>query len=465
MMDILKMLAIMTGSTLLAMLFNVVGFQEATIVIIFMLAVLVVTQVTSSFIYGASSSLLSVLIFNFFFTEPLFSFNIHQQDYIITFFILFVASFFSSTLTSKLKQANHMAETRYKQVALIDQINQTFNLNDIDLGLRKIAQLLSAHFNCPVRIQLEKDQIINVYEYGVIPEGSNVKTFSSELVIAQQESGLIQFITNESFSNEALKFSETLSGLIAQNIERQRLIKQQIETDFEIREQKLRNNLLGAISHDLRTPLATVIGSAETLIENEEKLSKDDRNLLLHNISEDAKWLIDSVENILSFIRVEEHLQLNLQLESIEELFGDVISHVVAHAKQHIYLDIPRENLMFKMDVRLMEKVLINLLNNSIKYSPENSSIILKAYQKKDSLVFEVIDQGRGVPDEMKSKIFNRFVTEEKHAPTNRKGLGLGLAICKAIVEAHNGRITVKDNLPSGSVFRCTFPYPGGSND
>lgn len=445
-MDSLKLLSVLIISILVASIFVRFGFQEATIVILFMLAVLVVTQVTSHYIFGIIASLLSVLIFNFFFTEPLYSFSTHQPDYIMTFFVLFVASMFSSALTSKLKKANKTSQQRFEQISLVDQINQTFNLNEIEIAIQKSAGLMEKHFACKVRIIFDPAYVAQSHEIAV------------ELRIAKKFEGFVLLDNPSNLDSETIKFSQTLSDLLAQNIDRKRLIKKQVETDFEIREQKLRNNLLSAISHDLRTPLATVIGSVDTLIENDIRLKAEDRSLLLNNISEDARWLIDSVENILSFIRVEEHLQLNRQLESIEELFGDVVSHVIGQSKHHLVLDLPSENLLFSMDIKLMEKVLINLIQNAIKYAPEPSTITLKAYTKNQTMIFEVIDEGLGISDEMKNKVFERFVTEESPNTTKRKGLGLGLAICKAIVEAHQGRIQIKDNPRGGTIVKCVFP-------
>lgn len=269
-------------------------------------------------------------------------------------------------------------------------------------------------------------------------------------------------MTNEPIKQEWLN---SIASIISQNLEKIDLIDKQNQAELKIREQKLRNNLLGAISHDLRTPLATIIGSSDTLIENASKLSDEDKTLLLNNIKEDSTWLMNSVENILSFMRVEEGFHLNTHLESVEELFGDVLSRVISHTGSRVELELPDQPIYYPMDIQLMEKVLLNLVDNALKYSPKDSKIMLRAYVQKDEFIFEVSDQGQGIPDDEKKKIFERFYTFKSDSAYNRRGLGLGLAICKSIVEAHHGIIIAKDNKPSGTIIRCIFPYTGGQNE
>lgn len=447
--DSSKMLAILFISVGIAQLFALFKFQEATLVIIFMLAVLIITQVTSHYIYGIISSFISVLLFNFFFTEPLYTFNTHQPDYIFTFFILLVASMISSTITSNLKIANLKAEKQSKQLKLISELNLNFLMNPLSDAIIKSEEILTHFFKIKVTINID-DVKLKVLQYPI-------NTFY--LKVTRDFIGTLVFQSDNPFSEDELNFTNTLVDSLSQFIERQLLTKKQVETEFEIREQKLKNNLLSAISHDLRTPLGTIIGSTETLIQEHDQLSFQDRNLLMKNILDDARWLIDSVQNILNFIQVDEQIDLHLAEESIEELFGDAISHVVSYAKQKIILNLPKDNILYSMDIRLMEKVILNLLNNAIKYSSDHSTIELRASIKHDLLIFEVIDEGNGIPDEIKASVFDRFVTAQDSDIVKRKGLGLGLSICKSIIEAHHGRISIRDNLPKGTIVRCTFPY------
>lgn len=448
-------LIIMVVTTFLAQLFVILDFQEATIVILYLLAVLIIAQTTTHHIYGILASVLSVLLFNFFFTEPLYSFSTHQPDYIFTFFVMLASSLFSSTLTSRLKLANTTAEKRAQQLELIDKINQVFTRHAPSELSDDLVDLLEQHFHASVKL------LIGEAGQSIVPSlhdhDDPSLTIIETLRVADQSYGSLMVTSAIPMSSDSRRFCSSLAVLIAQNLERQALVHQATESEIEMREQRLKNNLLSAISHDLRTPLATIMGSAETLAESDALLNTGDRLLLLKTIQEDARWLIDSVENILSLMRVDEKLTLNIEKESVEELIGDVVAHVVGYAKQHIRLSLPKENLIYPMDIRLMEKVLINLVNNAIYYAPLDSEITLSAYTKNDTLVFDVADEGPGIPDELKTRVFNRFMTTPP-VGEKRKGLGLGLAICKAIVEAHHGRIFIKDNDPKGTIVRCVFP-------
>ena len=445
-------------ATFLSYLFAYLDFQEATIIIIYMLAVIIISQLTSTYAYGLAASLISVLAFNFFFTHPLYTFNISQPDYLFTFFVMFVASFLSSSLTSKLKTEKIVSQERTKQVLLMEGINKLFQNYPIQNALNASAHLIAESVEGNVEIKVNFSLIDLKSESKDYPQNQSYKKYKTALEISNTVIGSLRIFSKNPISQTWL---ESLSAILSQNIEKIDLIEKQNQAELKIREQKLRNNLLGAISHDLRTPLATIIGSSDTLIENLSNLSDEDRRLLLNNIKEDSTWLMNSVENILSFMRVDEGFHLNTQLESVEELFGDVLSRALSHSEYKVELDLPEEPIYFPMDIQLMEKVLLNLVDNALKYSDKDSKIGLKAFIAQDELIFEVSDEGPGIPDSEKIHIFDRFYTYKRDNTMNRRGLGLGLAICKSIVEAHHGIILAKDNKPSGTIIRCIFPYPG----
>jgi len=455
--NILIVIGILVLSTIVSQVFSILKFQEATIIIIYMLAVIFISQITTNYIYGFYASIISVLAFNFFFTHPIYTFNISQPDYLFTFFIMFLASFLSSSLTSKLKNEKRVSQLKTNQVLLVEAINHSFQISDIKTALTSSLNLIAE--NCSACCEL----IVNINHIHFNEKTCNIISNSTHkyecsLVVNRDEIGSIKLWTNNQLPSNWLN---TIADLLSQNIERHDLFEKQNIAQFEIREQKMRNDLLSAISHDLRTPLATIIGSSDTLLENLDRLNQDEQKELLLNIKKDSMWLINSVENILSFMRVEEGIKLNLQLESVEELFGDIVSRMVVRIPQKLVLDIPKEPIYAKMDIQLMGKVLLNLVDNASKYSPRDTKITLKAMVIKNRLIYEVIDEGEGIVDEHKKHVFERFVTSSTNYLNQRKGLGLGLAICKSIVEAHQGRIIVKDNTPSGSIFHCEFPYEG----
>jgi len=455
-------IGILIISTLVSYVFSFLKFQEATIIIIYMLAVILISQITTNYIYGFYASIISVLAFNFFFTHPLYTFNISQPDHLFTFFIMFLASLLSSSLTSKFKREKQLSQLKTNQVLLVEAINHSFQIYDIQNALLSSMNLIAENCrgNCELVIDLNQmhfdDNTTNSIQLN-----SNFK-YECLIYVNKNEVGKLKLFTQNGLPDN---WVVTFSYLLSRNLEVYDFVERQNKAQFEIREQKMRNNLLSAISHDLRTPLATIVGSSDTLIENLDKLNQDEQKELLLNIKKDSMWLINSVENILSFMRVEEGISLNVQLESVEELFGDLLSRMVTRVPQKLVLDIPKEPIYAYMDIQLMGKVLLNLVDNASKYSPRESNITLKALVIKNRLIYEVIDEGEGIEDSKKKLVFERYITTSSNYSNQRKGLGLGLAICKSIVEAHKGRIIVKDNHPKGSIFHCEFPYKGVENE
>jgi two-component system sensor histidine kinase KdpD len=460
--NILIVIGILVVSTLVAQVFSLLKFQEATIIIIYMLAVVFISQITTNYIYGFYASVISVLAFNFFFTHPLYTFNISQPDYLFTFFVMFLASFLSSSLTSKLKNEKKLSQLKTNQVLLVEAINHSFQVNDLHNALMSSMNLIAENCDAYCELFVRINQT-NFDDHTNTNKTQNlINKYEKPIMVNKEEVGKLVLLAQSDIPENWIS---TIGDILSQNIERHDLVEKQSLAQLQIREQKIRNDLLSAISHDLRTPLATIVGSSDTLLENLDKLNQSEQKELLLNIKNDSVWLINSVENILSFMRVEEGINLKLQIDSVEELFGDILSRMVNRVPQKLVLDLPKEPIYAKMDIQLMGKVLLNLVDNASKYSPLDSKITLKACVIKNRLIYEVIDEGDGIEDSQKKKVFDRYITSASSSSKQRKGLGLGLAICKSIVEAHGGRIIVKDNQPKGSIFHCEFPYEGVTNE
>lgn len=457
----LIVIGILVVSTLVAQIFSLLKFQEATIIIIYMLAVVFISQITTNYIYGFYASIISVLAFNFFFTHPLYTFNISQPDYLFTFFVMFLASFLSSSLTSKLKNEKKLSQLKTNQVLLVEAINHSFQINDLQNALMSSMNLIAENCDAYCELYVHINQT-NFNDHTLNRIVNTDFKYVQSIMVNREEVGKLTLFSK---TNIPESWISTIGDILSQNIERHDLVERQSLAQLQIREQKIRNDLLSAISHDLRTPLATIVGSSDTLLENLDKLNQSEQKELLLNIKNDSVWLINSVENILSFMRVEEGINLKLQIDSVEELFGDILSRMVNRVPQKLVLDLPKEPIYTKMDIQLMGKVLLNLVDNASKYSPIDSKITLKAFVIKNRLIYEVIDEGDGIEDSQKRKVFDRYITSASSTSKQRKGLGLGLAICKSIVEAHGGRIIVKDNQPKGSIFHCEFPYEGVTNE
>ena len=221
----------------------------------------------------------------------------------------------------------------------------------------------------------------------------------------------------------------------------------------------MRANLLRAISHDLRTTLTSISGNANILMESADQLEPEKKQSLFTAIYDDAMWLIDLVENLLSITRIEDNrINMNMEPEMISDIFTEAMAHLDRNAsKHHIKAKLDDDMLMADMDARLMVQVVINIVNNAIKYTPEGSNITLSARKSNQMVIVEIADDGPGIPDASKDKLFDMFYTVGKERGDGRRGLGLGLSLCKSIINAHGGKIEAANNYPRGTVFRFTL--------
>jgi two-component system sensor histidine kinase KdpD len=250
-------------------------------------------------------------------------------------------------------------------------------------------------------------------------------------------------------------------------LEKMQLEEAKNEISLQAQQEQLRSNLLRTISHDLRTPLTSISGNAEILLANAEVIDDNQKNKLYADIYDDSMWLINLVENLLSITRIENgNMVLNMQPELLEEVITEAISHMSRRKLEHqIIVEQDNDFLIAKMDSKLIIQVLINIIDNAIKYTPVNSVIKVSVTKENQRAVIEISDNGDGITNEAKEKLFEMFYTANSSSLDGRRGMGLGLTLCKSIITAHGGTFTVRDNKPQGTIFRfdlaCqTSPQP-----
>ncbi|MEG0566390.1 MAG: ATP-binding protein, partial [Hungatella sp.] len=223
--------------------------------------------------------------------------------------------------------------------------------------------------------------------------------------------------------------------------------------------EQLRSNLLRSISHDLRTPLTSISGNAGILLASDEMIDPVKKKQIYGDIYDDSLWLINLVENLLSVTRIEDgSMNLKKSAELMDEVLTEALQHIDRKSVEHIIKVIPAKDFMIaQMDARLIVQVIINIVDNAIKYTPKDSEIVISTMKKKGKIVVEIADNGEGIPDEEKEKIFDMFYTTNTKIVDSRRSLGLGLALCKSIITAHDGTILVRDNRPQGTIFSFTL--------
>lgn len=236
----------------------------------------------------------------------------------------------------------------------------------------------------------------------------------------------------------------------------------------ESEKERMRANLLRAVSHDLRTPLTTIYGSAAALIENGENLSDAQKMKMLEGIKEDSDWLVRMVENLLSVTRLDSGRVKIIKTPTVlDELVDSVLSKFRKRCpSQAVSVDIPEDIVIIPMDALLIEQVVVNLLDNAVRHAEGFSKLELRVCRRGERAVFEIEDDGCGIPQERLPKLFEGYYDSKGDlADSRKKNAGIGLAVCSAIVRAHGGEITA-ENLPEGgALFRFTLDMEANTDE
>lgn len=493
--DLARTAAILAVCTGIGFVFQHWEMKDANIITVYILGVLLNAMVTKGRLYSVASSVLSVLVFNYFFTAPYFSLRAYDSGYPVTFAVMLVSSFLTSTLTTRVRQqARQSAQKAYRTEVLLETSRKLQQAGDIPGILEETARQLVKLLDRTVILYaagekgLSEPMIFTKPDGGPLPggytdeneravadwvykndkrAGATTDTFfgARGLYHAVRGGGQVMAVAAVVMDGEEplgvfeRSLMTALLGESALALEKERLNERQREIVMQIRQEQLRANLLRGISHDLRTPLTSISGNAGILVGNSRVLTEEQKQSLYTDIYDDSMWLISLVENLLSISRIENgSINLNLQAELVEEVAAEALLHLSRNRDKHVIrTEIEGDLLLARMDSRLIVQVLINLLDNAIKYTQEGSHITLSARRQGAMVEIEVADDGPGVPDEAKLRLFEMFYTADNVRGDGRRGLGLGLSLCKSIVNAHGGIIGVRDRMPRGTVFYLTL--------
>lgn len=488
-LSIIKDLAISFGviivASLIGLFFAHLGFSEANIITLYILGVLITSIITSSKTAWGFTSVASVLIFNFLFTKPRFSLMAYGDGYPITFAIMFVASLITGSLASKMhNQTKQSSQAAYRTKILFDANRLLQRASNDEEVLRITAEQLKKLLNREIVVFKRDKDGLQTLVYGLEDsfqiEEIELKTASNILVNLSSDYnnaqsrcdyypmktqlrtyGVVAVYKSEkeidSFENSIVL---SLVGECALALENLFNAKEKELAAVLAENEQLRANLLRAISHDLRTPLTAISGNASNLISNAASFDEQTKLSIYNDIYHDSMWLINLVENLLSITRLEEgRMNLNFTTELVDEVVAEAIKHVHQRERgQKITVVHKDELLLAKMDTRLIIQVIINILDNAMKYTPTDSLVTVITEKQNDKAVISIADNGAGIPDELKERVFDMFYTGAKKLADSRRSIGLGLALCKSIISVHNGEIFVKDNVPSGAIFTFTLP-------
>jgi two-component system sensor histidine kinase KdpD len=462
------------------------GLADTNIVMIFLAGVAIVASWLGR---GPSiaAAVLSVLVFDFIFVPPHFTFAVSDTEYLITFVVMLGIGLVISELTSRLKAQLRESQLQERRTGeLFRMTRQLSELSGTEFLARTAGRQLQEIFDGEVVLYVREPDGSLSLRFG---EGSNVAAQPINGVVAQwvatngklagtgtdtlpnatalfvplagsqQVVGALGVAPKERerfYDPEQVRLLETCGSLIALSIERDQSVLKAHEAQLQVQAEQLRNSLLSSVSHDLRTPLATIAAAASSL---GERCQDKDRELL-QSVVDESQRLNRLVENLLDMARLDSGtVALNRQWHVLEEIVGLALEAVKREIDEHqVRVQIPTEFPLLKVDGLLFEQVLVNLLENAVRYTPAGSTIEISAQANQSRAEIRMADDGPGLPPGSEAKVFDKFFRGAALSPDGRRGVGLGLAICRAIVEAHGGRITAANRSQGGTEFVIALP-------
>lgn len=461
------------------------NFALVDIAMVYILGVVIIASRTGS-TASLLASFLSVAAFDFFFVPPYYTFAVSDVKYFVTFFVMFIVAIITSRLTLRIREQGQAARRRETRTAALYRLSKELvherTIEDLStIAAKHIAEV----FSCHVIIL-----VVNAQGHLVSSSGSDNTLFHEQemsvarwvfdhaqragagtdtlpgsaglylpLVAASRTVGVLGIIgTTEQkiLDPEQMHALENFAYQTAMAIERAYLAEEAQGAMLKAETESLRNTLLSSLSHDLRTPLATITGASTTLLQQDRILDHRNRLELIQTITEESERLNRLIRNVLDMTRIESGaITINKEWQSFEEIVGTVLHRLSDKLNdRQLVTEIPAHLPLVRFDPILIEQVLMNLLENSLKFTPPGTPLELKASKHDDALMIELADRGPGIPPGEEERIFDKFM----HGGALQSGIGLGLAICRAIVHAHGGRIWAENRDDGGAVFRFTLP-------
>ena len=480
-------LVVTVASTVLAhLMFG--RFELANLIMVFLLGVVFIA---TRFGRGPSifASVLGVAIIDLFFVTPYFSFSVSDSQYLVTLLAMLTVAMLISNLMANVRSQAKVAGHRERRATVLYAMSRdlTASQNEDEIVYAAVHHLYSEFGSRNVilfpdtngRIIYPTGQAITeslhaadlsvaqwVMDHNEIAGQGTDTLPGAEAVyfpLSNKETvlGVLVLLPvnlRRVFLPEQQKLLETFIAQIAQAITRVRLTEQARKAQVEMEAERLRNSLLSSISHDLRTPLATIVGSASALVEEDHTLKAENKRELSRAIYDEAQRMSTLVNNILDMARLDAGaVELNKQWVPLEEMIGAVLTLLQKRLTGRLVtVKLPPGIPMIYVDAVMIEQVLINLLENVLRYTPEGSPVEIRAEASPSVVEISVADRGPGIPEGSENKLFEKFYRVQREAA--QSGVGLGLTICRAIIEAHGGRIQAQNRPTGGAVFSFMIP-------
>ncbi len=456
---------------------------------VYLLAIITVSLLTGSYFWGTFSALCSVVGTNFCFTYPYFAIDFSLTGYPLTFLIMAAVAVVTCALTVNIRKQRDQAHRREQMAHSINEMDQKLLQMDtkeqiaallleylytqlerpvfylewqegelVCLGQRGAAEdNLPAAYDETVRQSLEQNRIIRSEQGGSqtvsclsIPVRWQQRTFGAACILLGEEEP----------AKEVQDYAQGLVNHFAIAFDRQALSEIQQRILVEKQAEQTRGYLLRAISHDLRTPLTSILGASGAILENGDRMQEDIKQRLMQDVHEEARWLLRMIENVLSVTKIGNYNpELKKTLEPVEEVLADSVARCKKYFPDlKIEIHQPDELIMLPMDPILIRQVVANLIDNAYRHGNSQEKIELEVSADANDVEISVQDYGPGMAPEELKQLFRGLGGRRAKDGDGGRGLGLGMSICKTIVEAHNGQIFAENTAGKG--LKVTFRLP-----
>ncbi len=479
--NLIKTASILLLFTAAAFLLDYLKLRVENILIIFVLGILIIVVMTKSYGWGIFASVFCSLTFNYFFTAPKYSLSMDDPSYYISLTIFLVSAFIVDTLTSRLQKQIEKSTRNEEMIGKLYEVSRGYmNVTIVDEIIAYAEKSLSALLGMPTaiyygaRARSASTDVAWSFAHG-LPCGmsENFATTMRARCIPIMKNNSVAGVLKvdcekKDIADDAWPYIETSINQFLIAIERTELQLAEERHRIEIEKEKLRNGILRSLSHDLKTPLTSIAGGSQFLLEHANSTDNVTMRSLLTDINSDAVWLGTMVENLLSMARIQEgKLLIKKQLEVVDDIVSEALARVQKNMGAHHFSLKPLESVVLApMDGQLIIQVLINLLGNAIEHTCPDSNILFSISLKDERVEFSISDNGGGIPPYALSHLFESFSAAEREGSETKRGAGLGLSICKAIVQAHGGTIAGFNNDSGGATFVFALPLEkGGEHD
>ncbi len=489
--DFFRMAMIMSAATALSIVVDRSRFSNSNIVTIYILAVLITAAMTAERIYGIIAAVLYILLFNYLFIEPRFSLLVYDPDYMVTYLVSVIAAIITGNISSRMKEITLRSRMHAYQAQILLNASESLQRAQgtgeiIKITVSRLGELLGREISyCDAETIRDDPEAARSFA-GSRTDGEYTEKYREALewtLEHNQRAGWgtdhypeldHQYLSvrsgDEIYGILSVEGSEGPLNVFEENIllalisecalsmEGEKNRKEREEAQIIAENERFRSKLLRSVSHDLRTPLTSISGNASNLLNHADGFTQEEKNDIYADIYADSIWLIDLVENLLMITRLEEKVDIH----PTGEVVADVLATAVENARRHrcgqqIILEPDNECLVAEMDVPLILQVVDNLIGNAVKHTPSSTKILVRDWREDDLVCISVSDDGPGISPEDKSHIFDMFYTGKQQEADSSRSLGLGLNLCRSILEKHGQKIECRDNTPCGTVFLFTL--------